>query len=341
MPHKNRKFKMAERYQFRYSPQGGISSPAALNIKQDAPEHFECRWRGHGDFGDLLFARTEIRPGFDVWLNDCRFREDVRFSMTGSPASFSFNFCLSGKSMAKYGKKHEFIEMSSGKQGVFYCPDPNGTGWMRMDVPHRQVGIVISPERLRSYFESDLNALHPMLQSILEEKQHNLFCKIHSIIPAMHSALTQLLDCPYTGISRKLFFESRALELLALQLSQLSAPAPKRTTGGFRLHLVDRKRTETARDLLVSRLDDPPGLGQLAREAGMSHPKLNRCFREMYGMTVFEYLRNERLNRAREMLDQGLNVTETAYAVGYDSISHFSKAFKNRFGALPSRCLSA
>ena len=71
----------------------------------------------------------------------------------------------------------------------------------------------------------------------------------------------------------------------------------------------------------------------------MSHPKLNRCFRQVYGMTGFEYLRNERLNRARQMLDHGLNVTETAYAVGYESISHFSQAFKKQFGASPGSCV--
>jgi AraC-like DNA-binding protein len=88
--------------------------------------------------------------------------------------------------------------------------------------------------------------------------------------------------------------------------------------------------------MLVSNLENPPGLAELAGAAGMSHPKLNRCFRRLYGVTVFQYLRNERFNRARRMLeDQGLTVTETAYAVGYDSLSHFSQAYKNYFGVSP------
>ncbi|BBO85433.1 AraC family transcriptional regulator [Desulfosarcina ovata subsp. sediminis] len=323
-----------------YSPRAGFYSPTArVDIKRYNPERFEYCWQGSGDFGNLRFARTEIRPGFDIWTTVCRFHEDIRFSMADGPAAFCFNFCLSGKSSARYGTSRELIEMSSGNQGIFYCPDPNGTGCMHMDVPHRQVGIVISPERLRSYFESDLNAIHPKLRRILEEKQNDLFCRFHTITPAMHAALEQLLDCPFSGMTRKLFFESRALELIAHQLRHLFGNPPKRVSSGFRLHSVDRKRAESARDLLVSRLENPPGLGQLAREAGMSHPKLNRCFREMYGMTVFQYLRNERLNRARQMLDDGLNVTETAYAVGYDSISHFSQAFKKQFGASPSRCM--
>jgi AraC-like DNA-binding protein len=335
----DRMVQMAEQDHIRYTPRDGLYSPAALvDIRRDNPEHFEYCWKGSGDLGDLRFSRTEIRPGFDIWACDCLFRENIRFTLADHPAALSFSFCLSGKSMARYGTREEPIEISSGKQGVFYCPDPNGTSCMSMDVPHRQVGIVISPERLRSYFEADLNAIHPALRSILEEQRNDLFYQIHAITPAMRSALQQLIGSPFGGMTRKLFFESRALELIAHQLHQMSDARKAPATHDHRLHPSDRKRTERVRDLLVDNLENPPGLGQLAREAGMSHPKLNRCFRQVYGMTVFAYLRTERLNRAREMLDHGLNVTETAYAVGYDSISYFSQAFKKQFGASPSSC---
>jgi transcriptional regulator GlxA family with amidase domain len=55
-------------------------------------------------------------------------------------------------------------------------------------------------------------------------------------------------------------------------------------------------------------------------------------------MTVFQRIRDERLRRAKEMLEgRGLSVTETAFAVGYDSISHFSQAYKKRFGDSPGK----
>jgi AraC-like DNA-binding protein len=321
-----------------YSPRTGFYSPTArVDIKRDNPERFEYCWQGSGDFGNLRFSRTKIRPGFDIWTSDALLRENVSFSLVEHPAILNFGFCLSGKSLAKYGTRREPIKFSTGTQGVFYCPYTYGTACMSMGVPQRQVEIIFTPERLRSYFESDPDAIPPIFREILAEKQNDPIYQLQTITPAMRSALEQLIDCPFRGITRKFFFESRALELIAHQLRQLSENSPKRTTGSFRLHAIDRKRAESARDLLVSRLENPPRLLQLAREAGMSHPKLNRCFREMYGMTVFQYLRNERLNQARQMLDQGLNVTETAYAVGYESISHFSRAFKMQFGASPSR----
>jgi AraC-like DNA-binding protein len=337
-PNMRRNIQMLQTDHIQYSPRDGFCAQAALNINRDLPEPFECCWSGTGAFGNLRFIKTEIQPGFDVWTSDCLFHKSVHFSLADHPAAFAFSFCLSGTTICQYGLQNHTIEMTPGKQGVFYCPDPNGTSCMGVDMPFCQVEIVISPERLRSYFESDLRSIHPVLCNILEKKQEDLFCHIQAITPAMRAALQQLIGCPFSGMPRKLFIESRALELIAHQLHQISADRHQPAQYGHRLHPSDRKRTELARDLLVCNLENPPGLGQLAREAGMSHPKLNRCFREVYGMTVFQYLRNERLNRARQMLDHGLNVTETAYAVGYESISHFSQAFKRQFGASPSSC---
>jgi AraC-like DNA-binding protein len=303
-------------------------------------EQFEYCWNGSGDYGEFRFIKTEIRSGFDICMTDCLIRQNICFSVDGHPSVFSFSFGLSGESCSRYGIQQQRIEISAGKQGVFYCPDPNGTGCLSAGLSLRHVGIIISPERLLSYFESDLDSIHPDLCSILEKDRDRPFCHIRTITPAMRVALQQLLNCPFGGMTRKLFLESRAMELIAYQLYQMSDARQLPTTGGQYMHPGDRKRTELVRDILVGNLENPPGLGQLARDAGMSHPKLNRCFRQVYGMTVFEYLRNERLSRAREMLDHGLNVTEAAYAVGYESISHFSQAFKKQFGTSPSCCIS-
>jgi AraC-like DNA-binding protein len=87
-------------------------------------------------------------------------------------------------------------------------------------------------------------------------------------------------------------------------------------------------------------LETPPGLPELARQVGMCQSRLCRCFKEVYGMTPFDYLRNKRIEKAEQLLRRGeLNVTQVALSVGYASISHFTKAFKQQTGMLPSQCL--
>ena len=80
----------------------------------------------------------------------------------------------------------------------------------------------------------------------------------------------------------------------------------------------------------------PPSLRELSREVALSATLLKRGFRQLFGETVFEHLRNLRLDRARELLlDQGASVKEAAWSVGYASVSHFARAFGARFGASP------
>jgi AraC-like DNA-binding protein len=95
--------------------------------------------------------------------------------------------------------------------------------------------------------------------------------------------------------------------------------------------------SRTVKQALARDIESPPSLSQLGREVGCSPFYLSRLFSEHTGMTISRYLRNLRLERAAELLRRGrVNVTEAAMAVGYSSLSHFSKAFAEMFGVCPS-----
>lgn len=90
---------------------------------------------------------------------------------------------------------------------------------------------------------------------------------------------------------------------------------------------------------LLSSLDHAPGLQELARSVGTNAKQLNRSFKACIGLTVYEYLREERMKEARRLLmATDMPVSDIAAAVGFSSIGSFSTAFKHRFGAAPSHC---
>lgn len=145
--------------------------------------------------------------------------------------------------------------------------------------------------------------------------------------------LKQILECPYEGEIRRLYFESKALELVALKLMELEQdrfshiPDPNRK---------DLDRAREAYHILLSNLDHPPSLIGLSRLVGTNRNKLNQGFKTIYGDTVFNVLRNARLSKAWSLLKQtDLSLSEIALSVGYTNQANFTTAFRKQFGKTP------
>ncbi|GEO82683.1 AraC family transcriptional regulator [Pararhodospirillum oryzae] len=126
-----------------------------------------------------------------------------------------------------------------------------------------------------------------------------------------------------------LYLRAKALELLALALRDI-LPAP-----AVRVPARDRKRIAMACRLLEDDYGRRWSTGALARHVGLSEKRLQVGFRHLMGASLHAYLRSIRLRAAMTLLGNGQSVTETAYAVGFSSLSHFSKAFKDHTGVSP------
>ena len=63
---------------------------------------------------------------------------------------------------------------------------------------------------------------------------------------------------------------------------------------------------------------------------------LQRLFKRYYGITPKQYLVDKRIEKSKEFLLNGLNVTETCFEVGFESLGSFSKLFKAKTGKSPT-----
>jgi len=138
-------------------------------------------------------------------------------------------------------------------------------------------------------------------------------------------------DSPMSTLSAQI----SAIGLLQEALAQ-TVPAPDdRAAGGLAPRTVARARA--ARRYLLQHLDDELSLPGIARDTGMSVSTLQRVFRVCYGVTVIEFLRGRRLERARDALDRdGISVAQAARQAGYRSAANFATAFTRAFGYPPS-----
>ena len=92
------------------------------------------------------------------------------------------------------------------------------------------------------------------------------------------------------------------------------------------------------RDHLLTNREGYVSLAQLAAEHAISVSHLQKLFKQTYGMPVYHYIKEYRLEQAAvELVRSRKPITEIAQHAGYDNASKFSESFKKRYGKTPSR----
>lgn len=140
-------------------------------------------------------------------------------------------------------------------------------------------------------------------------------------------------------------FDIRELRVRAANLidqrKKLQAKYAKTVTAVYRSVKVasaNDKFLQRLQEVMEQNLADSRfGVEEMAHELGMSRVQLYRKVTALTGKTAVEFLRHYRLERAAELLRQGVGqVAEVAYQVGFDNPSYFTKIFREQFGKLPS-----
>jgi hypothetical protein len=119
----------------RYTPRDGFQTLTECAIARSDPEPFAHHWSCSCNKGSGNFMLMKIRPGLDIWINQCMFHERVYFTLQDHPSALSFSFCLSGSARSIHGAQKRAMEATGGKQGIYYFPDPNGTDHMEAEAP--------------------------------------------------------------------------------------------------------------------------------------------------------------------------------------------------------------
>ena len=95
-------------------------------------------------------------------------------------------------------------------------------------------------------------------------------------------------------------------------------------------------RVKRAVDRIEAQFDEALPTRLLAEIAGMSVPSFHRHFRAATAMTPLQYQKAVRLQAARRLLIDHVDVARAAYAVGYESSSQFSREYVRFYGVRPS-----
>lgn len=274
-----------------------------------------------------------LRPGLNLLIDDYSLHESLKVETEGSevPFSLEFSFMLFGKNANE--------EVHSGENFLNTYWGISEVSWFEWQTAQvLKLDIHIECGLFETLILEQYDGLPLALKQTLDQSDLNqLFVHYSLTTSAMQLALNQILQCPYQGMTQRLYLESKALELIALRLEQLLNNTEKSSSQPV-LQSDDIDRIYYAREILLSRLDRPPSLLELARRVGLNDYKLKAGFRQMFGTTVFGCLYEYRMEQAQRLLiENQIKIQDLARQMGYASPSRFTAAFKKRFGVTPGK----
>ncbi|GAB3781814.1 AraC family transcriptional regulator [Spirosoma horti] len=174
---------------------------------------------------------------------------------------------------------------------------------------------------------------HPVVRSVLDASAN--FVYETDVSPQIIKTASEMVHQPVPESLASQYYKLKCEELLyyifTLLLAREAVPA-----SGMRIE--DIRAIYAIKDRLQSRLNEPPTIALLAREAGMSEPKLRKLFKQTFGKGVFDFYQSARMQEAAQLLKvKQLTVSEVGYQLGFTNLSHFSRVFEDHHGIKPKK----
>ena len=274
---------------------------------------------------DLLLVRSDLRG-----MSSVRYAYDLR-------GWLYLHFRLEGLSEEEMpgGRRRldrECFVLSASSQPSSVVREVVGDTW-------RTVGIACRP----AFAQRDLRCLGDNLPEELRRFRSGDevdFAFVGELTAEMRAAARSLLSTTLPPGIRDTYYRAKVVELVCLALGRISARDEVATDLPVRLSRRDVECIEQTRRFLLTH--SAPSLSQLARHVGINRNKLAVGFKHIFGVTVGDFDRECRLERARALLESGeMPISYVADLAGYADHGSFSKAFKLEYGVLPSELRGA
>lgn len=274
-------------------------------------------------------TQVALHEGLDIVRWQSTFENPVQIPLHDDSECihFSFTHVLKGKALCSFhdGRRQRRFAINEGSGNISFGRCRHGFYYQHGEIDN--VTVMIRPELL-SQWELEIDpTLHKALacdHCFLEgHRSGEMSATAHMLCSAMDQR---------DNARSSLWLYGQSVTLVSLFME-----ARRGTECFCRVSHNDRQRLIRARGLLLENLGKAPSLPELAREAGMSLPKLTRGFRQVFGNSVYGVFQQARMAQARSRLLAGEgSVMRVASDLGYANASHFATAFRKQFGINPS-----
>lgn len=284
------------------------------------------------DMGQGRIAQTKIKHG--VILSDWQmcYQSDMNVQGSVSKEYMQIIFCMNDGISWGIMDEHRSVTIQKNESCIY--AGHGGTEYIcykkdsSFSFKSIKIPIIYFSQLLADYFDGREVAVY-------EKKLLNGISKV-PITPAMDQILAETSRfTQYRGGLGYLYLDGKLLELLSIYLGEV---LEMDILMGKNISMSRTEKTAIieAKRIIDSQLAFAPSCEELSRLVHLSMTKLTRGFSLFYGMPIHQYIIEQRLIQAAQLLLEGeWNVSEVAAIVGYGKPSNFAAAFKKKYGVSP------
>ena len=284
------------------------------------------------DIGQGKIVQTKIKPG--IVLSDWQmcYQSDMNVQGPVSKEYMQIIFCLNDgiswgimderRSVTIQKNESCIYAGHGGTEYICYKKDSNFS-FKSIKIP-----ITYFSQLLADYFDGQEVTAY-------EKKLLNGISKV-PVTPVMEQILSETSRfTQYRGGLGYLYLDGKLLELLSIYLSEV-LELDILMGKNISMSRTERTAIMEAKQIIDGQLAFAPSCEELSRMVHLSMSKLTRGFSSFYGMPIHQYIIEQRLAQAAQLLLEGdWNVSEIAAIVGYGKPSNFAAAFKKKYGVAP------
>lgn len=278
------------------------------------------------------FNETKVAEGFFVltYQNESNAIETVEREVDST--YIQFHFCVKGSSAFQFNNGSYTLNINEESSLLLYNPQRNLPIHLDVNPNSWLVSVLISIQKFHGLFSQEAD----YITFLSPDNKDKKYYKDGVISPSMAIALNQILNYNLNASIKQLYFKGKALELLSLYFNRNEEADVEQCP--FLVDETNVTKIRKAKDIIISRMAEPPSLQELADEIGLSLKKLKEGFKQIYGDSVFSFLLDYKMEVSRKLLEAGeYNVNEVGLKVGYSTASHFIAAFKKKYGTTPKK----
>ena len=242
------------------------------------------------------------------------------------------NFCINGRFETSFSMRDSVL-LKPGDMAISCYDGVHGSSSeSRFPLGYYEgICLEVNPEAASGWIAQHAPAFHVDFSAL---KQNLLDSKWY-MVGSAGSRCEHVFRELYESAS---YADHTVLQLKVLELLLLLERIPQESGMDSYYSAEQTLLAHHLRDHLLTNREGYVSLAQLAAEHEMSVSHLQKLFKQVYGVPVYRYIKEYRLEQAAvELVRSRKPITEIAQRAGYDNASKFSESFKKRYGKTPSR----